>query len=197
MDALQAAAAELPDCLGASNAMQDATVPGTTPRAGTGVLRRIVQSAFALDPGGTVLHCHGNGNPGIRAPIANDVIDFRLFYRFDDVGFALALDNRTNYTPLGGSLRDAAWINAAAVASPVDPWKHVVAVVVCLTVATREAGTSIGSGVGPAARCPRDATEAAAGATAVETAPDGRLRRTFVETFTVRSQATAAPTIAL
>jgi hypothetical protein len=144
-----------------------------------------------------VLQCHGNGNPGIPAPIANDVVEFRLFYRFDDGGFADALGNRAHYSPLGGSLRDAAWLNATAVASPVDPWRHVVAVVVCLTVATREAGTSMPVAAGRTVRCPRDAVEAASGVTAVDTASDGRLRRIFVETFTVRSQATAAPTIAL
>jgi hypothetical protein len=39
--------------------------------------------------------------------------------------------------------------------------------------------------------------EAAAGTTLTEAAGDGRMRRTFIETFTVRSQATGAPSIAL
>jgi hypothetical protein len=48
-----------------------------------------------------------------------------------------------------------------------------------------------------APRCPRTLAEATAGAALTETASDGRIRRTFIETFTVRSQATGAPSIAL
>ena len=83
------------------------------------------------------------------------MIEFRAFYRFDDAGFALAVGNQTNYVPLGGTVRDAAWINAAAAASPADPWRHEVAVVVCITVATRERGTAAGSVNAAAPRCPR------------------------------------------
>lgn len=197
MDAAHLARSALPDCLGASNAMQDAPVPPATARVGAGLQRRLVQSAFSLDPGGSVLRCHGNGNPGSPAPIANDVIEFRAFYRFDDAGFALAVGNQANYVPLGGTVRDAAWINAAAAGSAADPWRHVVAVVVCITVATRERGTAIRSEDAAAMRCPRTMAEAAAGTAPTEPASDGRMRRTFIETFTVRSQATGAPSIAL
>jgi hypothetical protein len=96
MDVAQLARSALPDCLGASNAMQDVLVHPATARAGAGIQRRLVQSAFSLDPGGSVLRCHGNGNPGSPAPIANDVTEFRVFYRFDDAGFALAVGNQTN-----------------------------------------------------------------------------------------------------
>lgn len=197
MDAAHLTSSALPDCLGASNAMQDTPVQAAATRAGAHIQRRIVQSAFSLDSTGAVLRCHGNGNPGIPAPIANDVIEFRAFYRFDDAGFALAVGSQTNYVPLGGTVRDAAWINAAASASPVEPWRHVVAVVLCITVATRERGTAAGSVNSAAPRCPRTTAEAAAGAALTETASDGRMRRTFIETFTVRSQATGAPSIAL
>jgi len=197
MDVAYLTSSALPDCLGASNAMQDTPVPAATAGAGAGVQRRLVQSAFSLDPAGAVLRCHGNGNPGSPAPIANDVIEFRAFYRFDDAGFALAVGNQANYVPLGGTVRDAAWINAAAPASPADPWRHVVAVVLCVTVATRERGTAVRRVDAAAPRCPRTLAEATAGAALTETASDGRMRRTFIETFTVRSQATGAPSIAL
>jgi len=197
MDVAQLASSALPDCLGASNAMQDAPVRASTARAGAGIQRRIVQSAFALDPAGAALRCHGNGNPGSPAPIANDVVEFRAFYRFDDAGFAMAAVNQTNYAPLGGTVRDAAWIAAAAAASPADPWRHVVAVVLCITVATRERGTASPGADSAATRCPRTTAEAAAGTTLTEPVSDGRMRRTFIETFTVRSQATGAPSIAL
>jgi len=39
--------------------------------------------------------------------------------------------------------------------------------------------------------------EAMAATTLTEAASDGRIRRTFIETFTVRSQATGAPSITL
>jgi type IV pilus assembly protein PilW len=197
MDTAHVASTALPDCLGASNAMQDVPVKAGAPRAGAGIQRRIVQSAFSLDAGGTVLRCQGNGNPGSPAPIANDVIDLRAFYRFDDAGFALAIGSDRNYAPIGGSVRDAAWINAVAVTSPADPWRHVVAVVLCITVATREQGTSLRSTDPAATRCPQTAEEATAGATLSGNASDGRLRRTFIDTFTIRAQATGAPSIAL
>jgi hypothetical protein len=197
MDAAHLTGSSLPDCLGASNTLQDTPVQAATARAGAGIQRRLVQSAFSLDPTGAALRCHGNGNPGSPAPIANDVIEFRAFYRFDDAGFALAVGNQTSYVPLGGTVRDAAWLNATAAASPADPWRHVVAVVLCITVATRERGTAALGTDAAATRCPRTVAEATTGTTPTEAVSDGRMRRTFVETFTVRSQATGAPSIAL
>ncbi|MGE5160959.1 MAG: PilW family protein [Betaproteobacteria bacterium] len=196
MDTAHLLRSALPDCLGASNALQDAPVQAAAARAGAGIERRLVQSAFSLDPGGSVLRCHGNGNPDSPAPIANDVTEFHVFYRFDDTAFALASGNQTSYVPLGGTARDAAWINAAAAGAVADPWRHVVAVVVCITVATRERGTVTRSADAAATRCPRTMAEAAAGTALTEAADDGRMRRTFIETFTVRSQATGAPSIA-
>ena len=197
MDAATQAATALPDCLGASNVNQDAVFNPATARAGAGTTRRVVQSAFSLDGAGTVLRCEGNGNPGVPTPIVSDMIDFRVFYRFDDGGFALAAGNGTNYAPVGGSIRDATWINAAAAASPADPWNYVVGVIVCVTAASRELGTSVQNTNTTASRCPRTSAEAATGTAWTETSLDGRVRRTFLETFTVRSLATGAPSIAL
>jgi hypothetical protein len=197
MDAASVAASALPDCLGASNTFQDASIPATLARPGGGIRRRVVQSAFALDDAGSVLRCHGNGNPATPAPIANDVTDFRAFYRFDDAGFALAAGSHLNFAPVGGSVRTSEWIDGAGAGSPVDPWRHVVAVIVCITVATREAGTTLGGTATLAMRCPRSTAEAEAGVLPTEVPGDGRLRRTLIETFTVRSQATGAPSLAL
>lgn len=196
MEATHLAETALPDCLGASNPAQDATLSAAGARAGAGLARRLVQSAFQLDGSGTTLRCHGNGNPGRPAPIANDVLAFRVLYRFDDAGFALAAGRRASPAPVGGTLRDAAWINAAAAGAPTDPWRHVVAVVVCLTVATREAGTTLRRATDAAAHCPQATDPAPAGSEETPPSGDGRLRRTFVEIFTVRAQATAAPSIA-
>lgn len=195
MDATTLANTALPDCLGASNANQDAVLNAATARPGVGTTRRMVQSAFSLDPGGTVLRCEGNGNPGVPTPIVNDVVDFRVFYRFDDGGYNLASTNAINYTPSGGSIRSATWINGLAAGSPSDPWLNVVGVIVCVTVATREQGTSLQTTTAAAPRCPRTEAEAAAGTALTEASADGRVRRTFIETFTVRSQATGAPSV--
>lgn len=197
MDAAALATSALPDCLGASNTFQDASIAAVVGRPGGGIRRRVVQSAFALDDSGSVLRCHGNGNPATPAPIANDVVEFRAFYRFDDAGFALAAGNHVNYMPVGGSLRTSAWIDAAAAGSSVDPWRHVVAVIVCITVATREAGTALRGTETLSTRCPRSAAEADGGVLPTDVPGDGRLRRTVIETFTVRSQATGAPSIGL
>ncbi len=118
------------------------------------------------------------------------MVDFKVFYRFDDGGFALAAGNGTNYAPVGGSIRDSAWNHAAAVGLPTDPWNYVVGVIVCVTVASRELGTSVQNTDTTAPRCPRTAAEAAAGTALTETSVDGRVRRTFLETFTVRSRGT-------
>jgi len=197
MDAVTQGNTGLPDCLGVSNGTQDELFNPATARAGAGITRRIVQSAFSLDGTGTVLRCEGNGNPGVPSPIVNDMIDFKVFYRFDDGGFALAAGSGTNYAPVGGSIRDSAWIDAAAVGLPTDPWNYVVGVIVCVTVASREQGTSVQNTNTTAPRCPRTAAEAAAGTALTETSVDGRVRRTFLETFTVRSHGTGAPSIAL
>jgi len=193
MDAGALSASALPDCLGASNAFQDAVLTAGVPRPGGGIRRRMVQSAFGLDDSGSVLRCHGNGNPATPSPIANDVVEFRVFYRFDDAGYALAAGSRLNYAPVGGSVRTSAWIDAASAGSQVDPWRHVVAVIVCLSVAAREGGTTLLGAATRSARCPRSAAEAESGVLPIEATPDGRLKRTAVETFTVRSQATGAP----
>jgi Tfp pilus assembly protein PilW len=192
MDSVSLAASTLPDCLGASNPAQDAALTPDVARPGAGIRRRLVQSAFALDTSGSVLRCHGNGNPTTPAPVANDVVEFRVFYRFDDAGFGLAAGSHLNYAPVGGSVRSSDWIDAAAAGSPVDPWRHVVAVIVCVTVATREAGTTLRGAATMSTRCPRSALEASAGVLPADRATDGRLRRSAIETFTVRSQATGA-----
>ena len=175
------------DCLGATNATQDSLSAG----AYGGELRRVVQNAFALDGAGTTLLCEANGNPGFPTPIVGDVIDFRVFYKFDDAGFALASSNvAMNSAPAGGSIFNATTINALIGSSPTDPWNYVVSVIVCITVASRELGTSVQSTTTQAPRCPSTAAEAATGTAIMATATDGRVRRTFLETFAIRSQAT-------
>jgi type IV pilus assembly protein PilW len=197
MDAATRTATTVPDCLGGLGAAQNEIFNPLTPRAGAGTTRRMIQSAFYLNAAGNTLMCEGNSNPGAPAPIVNDVIDFTVFYRFDDGGWALAAGSSTNYSPVGGTIRNAAFVNGLAGAAPTDPWNYVVGVIVCLTVGSREQGTSIQANNPNATRCPRTTAEAAAGAPVTEASADGRVRRTFIEMFTIRSQATGAPSIAL
>jgi hypothetical protein len=179
------------DCLGDDNPSQDDVLQvGTTARVAAGTTRRVVQNIFALN--GTTLNCVGNGGGG-NQPLVNDVIDFTVFYRFDDAGFALMAGLDQNAAPTGGSVRDAAFIEGAAAGGLA--WNHVVAVMVCITVASSQLGTSVQTTTAAATRCPRTAAEAETGGLLTENATDGRVRRTFRQVFTVRSQATHMPSV--
>jgi Tfp pilus assembly protein PilW len=177
--------ATLLDCLGANTVAQDEVLQAATARAAAGTTRRIVQNVFELN--GTTLNCRGNGGGG-NQPLVNDVIDFTVFYRFDDAGLGLAAGLDHNAAPAGGSVRNAAFIEAAAPNGVA--WNFVTAVMVCITVASAERGTAVQTTTTTATRCPRTAAEAEAGGLLTEVAADGRVRRTFRQVFTVRSQAT-------
>ena len=180
----------LPDCLGATHVNQDSTLTSPTPRPGVGLERRLVQNVFALNAAGTVLTCVGNSNPGVAEVIVSDVVDFQVFYRFDDAGYNLALGGSTNYSPRGSSIFTATSLNAMA----GEPWNHVVAAIICITVSTREIGTSINNAA-PVSRCPRTQAEARAGTALTEASANGAVRRTFIEVLTIRSLATGGPSI--
>lgn len=184
-DATELDRASLLDCLGDNNVSQDEVLQGPTARAAAGVTRRIVQNVFELN--GTTLNCRSNGGGG-NQPLVNDVVDFTVFYRFDDAGLALAPTLDQNLAPAGGSVRDAAFIEAAAPNGVA--WNFVTAVMVCITVASAEQGTAVLTGTTAVTRCPRTRAEAEAAVPLTENATDGRVRRTFRQVFTVRSQAT-------
>ena len=116
-----------------------------------------------------------------------------MFYRFDDVAYAAGSSGVTNAVPFGGSIRDAAAINALAGA--IDPWNYVVAALVCLTVQTDEIGVGTTTINAAAPRCPNTAAEAETGLGLVTTTTDGRIRRTFSQVFTLRNRATPSPSI--
>lgn len=190
MSAAELDRATLLDCLGDNNANQDEVIQAATARVGAGTTRRVVQNVFELN--GTTLNCRANGSGG-NQPLVNDVIDFTVFYRFDDAGFALMAGLDQNAAPTGGSVRNAAFIEGLAPGGLA--WNQVVAVMVCITVASAQLGTSVQTTTAAASRCPRTAAEAEAGGLLTEAATDGRVRRTFRQVFTVRSQATHMPSI--
>ncbi len=166
--------------------------PAQLGRPGSGRTRRMIVNVFQLDPVNNTLDCRGNGAAAFQT-ILNDVEEFRVFYRFDDAAFAAGAAGFTNAAPLGGSVRDAAFINGLA--GVVDPWNYVVAVNVCLTVRTTEMGHSTTGGAVPTSRCPATAAEAETGLALTAARTDGRLRRTFSHIFTLRSRATASPSL--
>jgi hypothetical protein len=184
-----AAAISLRDCT-ASLLNRDEVLSSQQLRAGAGLQRPIVTNVFVRDPVNDTLDCRGYGG-GAYMTLLRDVTEFRVFYRFDDQAYAAGSSGVTNAVPFGGSIRDAAFINALPAA--IDPWNYVVAVMVCLTVRTDEVGTAISGNV--VSRCPVTAAEAEAGLGLTAVVADGRIRRTFSQVFTVRNRATPSPSI--
>jgi Tfp pilus assembly protein PilW len=179
------------DCLSQSAYQHE--VLATPGRPGSGRTRPMAFSVLRLDAVNRTLDCRGNGGTTYQA-LARDVVEFRLFYRFDDAAYGAAKSGITHAAPMGASVRDAAFINGQS--GPVDPWNYVVAVMACLTIQTSESGTGSAS-TSEAPRCPDDAAEAETGVALTTTVPDGRIRRSFSGVFTIRSRATASPSITL
>jgi len=182
------------DCLAQSNVNQDETIDPSSLRAGSGTTRRMVSNVYQFDPVNGSLDCRGRGGAAFGT-LLTDVDQFRVFYRFDDAAHAAGASGVTNAAPLGGSVRDATFINGLA--GTVDPWNYVVAVMVCLRVRTNEVGVGSAPTNNETPRCPTTAAEAETGVALVGTTTDGRLRRTFSHVFTVRSRATASPSLTL
>jgi Tfp pilus assembly protein PilW len=179
------------DCT-ASTANQAEILSSVQLRAGAGLVRNIVTNVFVRNPGTNTLDCQGYSGAGFQ-PLLRDVVEFRVFYRFDDAAQTVGASGVTNAVPFGGSIRDATYINGLA--GTVDPWNYVVAVMVCLTVQTDEIGVGASTTNTNAPRCPTTAAEAESGLNLVMTTTDGRLRRTFSQVFTVRARATPTPAI--
>ena len=163
------------------------------PGAGSGIVRPIVTNVFRFDQITGTLQCEGYGGGGVQ-PLLNNVVDFKVFYRFDDPWAAASpgTGSVTNILPFGNSIRDAAYINGLAIP---DPWRHVVAVIVCITLKTDAGGVAVTSAL--PSRCPVNAAEAEAGINLVGAAPpaDGSIHRTFSQVFTIRARATPTPSV--
>ena len=186
-----AAAVSLRDCT-ASLGNQNELLFSPQLRAGAGMERPIVTNVFVRDPVNNTLDCRGYGS-GVFETLLQNVVEFRVFYRFDAAAHGAAASGVTNAVPFGGMILDAAAINLLPGA--IDPWNYVVAVMVCLTVRTDEIGVSTSATNTTATRCPTNAAEAESGLGLVTTTTDGRVRRTFSQVFTVRNRATPSPSI--
>ena len=183
----------LRDCL-ASTAAQDQEIDAGAFHPASGIPWPIVTNVFNRDAISGALECSGYAGPGFAA-LLNNVTDFKVFYKLDATGYSIGSGNFFNPAPMGDSVVDAAFINALP--GPVDGWNHVVAVMVCVTVASAEDGVSVTGTALPISRCPVTAAEAEVGLNLTAVPPDGRVYRTFRQTFTVRANATASPSLTL
>ena len=186
-----AAGIALRDCT-ASLGNQNEVLFSQQLRAGAGLERPIVTNVFQRDPVNNTLDCRGYGVAGFQTLLQN-VLEFKVFYRFDAAAHAVASSGETNAAPFGGTILDAAGINALA--GVVDPWNYVVAVMVCITLETADLGVSTSGTNTTATRCPVSAAEAETGLGLVTTTTTGTIRRTFSQVFTVRNRATPSPSI--
>jgi type IV pilus assembly protein PilW len=135
---------------------------------------------------GNNLMCLGNGNATPQA-IVGDVTDFRVFFGYDD----RSLDDTSggdpedfSRVPRATSLRTGAYIDAQP---PKDSpaWDWVVSVVVCLELRGPPNSATAGEQYQP---CPREnSTTRLVEETDPIAVPDTRLRRTYTQTFAIRS----------
>lgn len=187
----------LTDCLGDQTPLE--TMDPVSGRAGAGRQRRMVTNVFALAlnaAGRLSLYCDGSGGGG-NSPLVEDVVEFKVFYRLDDAAYFAGAGGATNAAPLGGSVRDATFINALS-AAIVNPWNYVVAVMVCTTVRTNEGGVATSLPANSTPRCPANAAEASTGLALVGPNPAGGvLHRSYSQVFTIRSHATANPSLTI
>ena len=159
-----------------------------------GVAVPIVMNVFSFDGG--QLRCAGNGS----APevLARDVTEFRVYYGFDEQGAALALGSGLGLAPIGAAVVDADHIRALEpgfAASALSPWDFVVSVHACLVMRTRQMNTSVQAAGFQYVGCAQTPTQESTGDGPARTATDGAIYRTYRQVFTVRSRATASPSI--
>ena len=193
MDAVEADRITTTDCL--AQAAPNELVDPTVLRPGSGVSRPMVTNVFFYDAAALTLNCLGSGG-GAAQVLLRDVVEFRVFFRFDEAAYAIGASGDTNAAPFGSSIRNAA--NAApginGLLGPVDPWNYVVSALVCITIRTNEMGVAA-TGVNNVPRCPATAAEAETGLALTTPTTDGRIHRTFSKVFTIRTRATANPSL--
>lgn len=177
------------DCLGFNASVQTIDAKSAI---GAGVGRPIVTNAFRVNANNELV-CFGSGannGAGDEQALVGGVEEFKVYFGFDDVGYAQT--RRTGYrfpSPSASSIHSADWINALAAANnDVSPWDSVVSVHVCVRVRTAE--QSVGTQQTQTfSVCPRDEGEVDR-PLPQGTASDGALRRTYLQTFTVQARAT-------
>jgi hypothetical protein len=137
--------------------------------------------------------CRG-GTVAARQSLVRNVENFKVFFALDTNGYQVAEVGRQLPQSVPSTLLTAAQINALPGAGDApdslgNPWNHVVAVHVCVQLATSEAGTTA-AGASTFVPCPADEIEAATGVAPVAT-NDGIARRSFSQVFTIRARTQA------
>ena len=173
------------DCVG--------TTPGNTPVTNANYLPRVaniqvVQNSFHVDSNN--LRCRGGAD---TQPLLTGVEDMKVYFGFED--FAYANPALLETIPAARSVRDASYINGLAPPSPLfSPWDYVVSATVCVLVRTEEQGVSAQGANVQYQPCPQNAAQAAGTeAIAAVTATDGRVRRAYTQTFSVRARTKPSP----
>jgi type IV pilus assembly protein PilW len=179
-----------PNCLGGLPATVAPTGAVGQAALGAGAFP-LVNNAYWVQNG--TLFCQGFDPGGAEAgpeAIVDGVLDFRVFYGFDEQGYAnpAALSDR----PAARRIVDAAFLNGLADVGVLSPWDFVVSVHLCLLLRTGEAGIAADP-IGPITPCPADAGEAAGTVAQVNNPLPGAVVRAYTQVFTVRSRATPSP----
>jgi hypothetical protein len=149
---------------------------------------RVVQNSFHIDNNN--LRCRGGADV---QPLLTGVEDLKVYFGFDDFGYANPALIDT--IPIARSVRDADFINGLTAPSPLfSPWDYVVSITVCVLVRTEEVGVSAQGATVTYPQCPQNAAQAAGTqAIATATATDGRVRRAYTQTFSIRSRTKPSP----
>jgi len=166
--------------------------PGFRGRVPGGTVPIVVNQYYVA---GNALVCRGNDGGGPQELVRN-VVDFRVYYGFDDVAYAAAgtASSALNERPAARSIHDAATISAMAPVGGMSPWEFVVSTHVCVVLRTEETGVTTGAPYRP---CPTTERQAAGvdpiGTLALPAGEIGAIRRSYTEVFTVRSRAAPTP----
>lgn len=195
----QADSVVAPDQFGTMNCAGGAAVP--TPIANpahvaNGTAVPIIENIYTISF--QRMLCSGNGS----APevLAHDVVDFKVFFGYDQAGATLALAGGAGVAPLASMIVDPDFVAAAQAAfvSPtVSAWDFVVSVHACVVMKTRDAASTVISGPYAYTGCPRTPAEVASGNGPALSSSDGTIHKTFSQVFTVRSRATGSPSISM
>lgn len=175
-----------PDCLGSAAPLVAVADPQYAARVAGGQIP-LVQNVYFVQ--GQALMCLGNGSAAAQ-PLVEGVEDFKVYFGFDDEAYATAAGNAWQ-RPSARRMMTAGEIMALPAVGAFEPWEFVVAVHVCLLVATPEAGISSAGADATFRPCPQTAVEAASEVAPVPLPADGRLRRSYRATFALRSRAAA------
>ena len=178
-----ASQATVADCTG--------QVSGTGTSSQNGAIN-MVQNIYSLDATNARVIC-SNGTPNTPAvTLVPDVSDMRLFYGFDDAGFAAANQGTATALPVATTFLTADQISAKQ-NGVISPWTYVVAVDLCLDMRSSLDSAAV-SPKDSYVRCPHTDAEAASGAPRV-TITDHRLHRAFRKLITIRAHANSDPTL--